>query len=103
MSGAIPFREIRAAALPHADELCRRWLPNGKRAGAWWQAQVPWREDRNPSLGVSLSTGRWCDFATGETGDLIDLWARIQHLPLTTAASDIAQIVGHPWRERGAA
>ncbi len=57
----------------HIEALCRDWLPGGKRQGGWYLACAPWREDRNPSLGVSFSTGRWQDFATGEKGDMIDL------------------------------
>ena len=57
----------------HIEALCKAWLPDGKRQGGWYVSCAPWREDRNPSLGVSLSTGRWKDFATGEHGDMIDL------------------------------
>ena len=34
----ISFQRIAAAALPHADTLARRWLPDGKREGAEWTA-----------------------------------------------------------------
>jgi DNA primase len=52
-------------------------LPTGKRQGGWWVCCNPWREDKNPSLGVSLSSGQWKDFASGERGDMIDLSMRL--------------------------
>lgn len=40
-------------------------------------ACCPWREERNPSFGVSLTTGLWRDFASGERGDILDLSMRL--------------------------
>jgi DNA primase len=55
------------------ESICKDWLPDGKRQGLWWVTRCPWREDKKPSLGVSLTTGRWRDFASGERGDVFDL------------------------------
>lgn len=57
----------------HIEALCEHWLSHGSRQGGWWVCRTPWRDDRNPSLGVSLTSGRWKDFATGEHGDIFDL------------------------------
>ncbi len=95
------YREIHETALGFAEPLCQRWLPNGERKGNWWIAPVPWRDDKNPSLGVSLSTGWFQDFARGEKGDLIDLCARLHKVPLPEAAEAVAIIVGHPYRRNG--
>jgi len=79
------------------EALARRWLPKGSRAGAWWVCSVPWRKDSNPSLGVSLTTARWRDFATGDKGDVFDLYRRLFGGDAATAARQVARAVGHPF------
>jgi hypothetical protein len=78
----------------HIEALCRDWLPNGKRQGGWYVCSAPWREDRNASLGVSLSTGRWKDFATGEHGDMIDLSMRLFGDSLQETLKGFAEMLG---------
>ena len=91
----MPFKEINEAAARHAEALCKRWLPAGKRHGGWWVASTPWREDRNPSLGVSVRTGKWRDFANGERGDFIDLYQKLYGGTSVDAARAVARVVGH--------
>ncbi|WP_137390352.1 DUF7146 domain-containing protein [Rhodoligotrophos defluvii] len=64
----------------HAEDVCRRYLPNGRRAGRYWLVgDVQNRKGR--SLYVRLdgplagpgAAGKWTDAATGEHGDLLDL------------------------------
>lgn len=38
---------------------------------------APYREDRHPSMKVSKAKNRWYDFATMESGDIIDLGRRV--------------------------
>ena len=59
-----------------AEEVAAMLLPGGKRLGAEWCAG-----DASGSAGKSLKVhlsgakaGVWCDFASGEAGDLLDLW-----------------------------
>jgi len=78
----------------HIEALCRDWLPGGKRQGGWCLACAPWREDRNPSLGVSFSTGRWQDFATGEKGDMIDLSMKLFGDSLQDTLKGFAEMLG---------
>lgn len=78
----------------HIEMLCRDWLPGGKRQGGWYLVCAPWREDRNPSLGVSFSTGRWQDFATGEKGDMIDLSMRLFGDSLQDTLKGFAEMLG---------
>lgn len=78
----------------HIEALCRDWLPGGKRQGGWYLVCAPWREDRNPSLGVSFSTGRWQDFATGEKGDMIDLSMRLFGDSLQDTLKGFAEMLG---------
>lgn len=78
----------------HYEALCRAWLPSGKKQGGWWLACTPWREDRNPSLGVSLSTGRWKDFTTGDQGDMLDLSMRIFGGTMADTIKGFAEMLG---------
>jgi len=64
----------------HAEGVCRRYLPSGRRAGHYWLVG-----DVHNSGGRSLyvrldglpsgrgAAGKWTDAATGEHGDLLDL------------------------------
>ena len=68
--------DTAAALSAHAEAVCRRYLPNGRRQGPYWCAgDVRGAEGR--SLFVRLSPpgvpGRWQDANTGEHGDLLDL------------------------------
>jgi hypothetical protein len=92
----IAFTRIADAALSHADKLTRRWLPDGRREGAEWVAINPTRADhRRGSFKVSLATGKWSDFATGDKGgDLISLAAYLFHLDQADATRKIAAALG---------
>lgn len=100
MRDPIPFASINARATAVAAQLCQRWLPTGHRSGQWWLARCPWREDKTPSLGVSLTTGNWKDFAMGDHGDWVDLFMRLYGGDKANAAESIAIIVGHEWRRQ---
>jgi hypothetical protein len=78
----------------HYGALCKDWLPNGSKQGGWWLACCPWRDDNNPSLGVSLTTGRWKDFTTGDRGDMIDLSMRIFGGTLSETVKGFAEMLG---------
>lgn len=60
-----------------AETVARELLPQGKREGTEWRVGGI-DGDPGKSMGVKISgskQGVWCDFATGEAGDLVDLWA----------------------------
>ena len=66
-----------AAALgARAEEVCRRYLPHGRRQGRYWTAGDI-RGARGRSLFVRLAPpgvpGKWTDAADGTHGDLLDL------------------------------
>ena len=67
---------VAAALAVRAEEVCRRYLPNGRRQGRYWTAgDVHGAPGR--SLFVRLAPpgtpGKFVDSATGEHGDLLDL------------------------------
>lgn len=90
----LSFREVAEAAAINAEALCKRLLPHGKRSGDWWLTAVPWRQDRNPSFGVSLTTGKWKDFARGDHGDFMDLIQRTQGCSSREALIQVARLLG---------
>lgn len=75
----VDFKQLAAQLDPR--QLVPQWLPDGKQQGNEWIARNPTRQDKRPgSFSVSLVTGKWSDFATGDSGnDLISLWAYLHH------------------------
>ena len=71
-----PAAQVAAALSARADDVCRRYLPQGRRQGRYWSAGDA-RGARGRSLFVRLAPpgvpGKWTDSATGEHGDLLDL------------------------------
>jgi len=67
---------VAAALGTRAEEVCRRYLPHGRKHGRYWTAGDI-RGARGRSLFVRLAPpgvpGKWTDAATGEHGDLLDL------------------------------
>jgi hypothetical protein len=78
-----PAADIARRLAQNAEAVCREYLSNGRREGGAWRVgdidNTPGR-----SLMVRLTgpesgkgaCGRWVDFATAESGDLLDLIAR---------------------------
>ena len=81
--GAMPSRmqslnaaDTAAALAAHAEAVCRRYLPNGRRRGRYWCAGDV-RGAQGRSLFVRLEppgpVGKWSDPAEQIHGDLLDL------------------------------
>ena len=90
-------RELSAALAGRAEEICRAYLPGGRRTGNYWQAGSVAGE-RGRSLYVHLAggrRGRWVDEATGEKGDLLDLIRAARgHSRMIDAMREAASIIG---------
>lgn len=90
----IDFAAINAAALPHLEALCRRWLPGGRRISAEWTCGSL-RGEPGASCRVNLRTGRWADFASGERGgDVVSLAAAVARIGQAEAARNLARMLG---------
>ena len=75
----------------HAEEICRYLLPNGKRIGNEWRVGNI-DDEPGKSLGIHLEgdkAGIWADFATGEKGDLLDLWKSVRNISTVDALNEI--------------
>lgn len=76
---SLDFAVINARLDP--ADVVPQWIPGGKKQGREYVARNPNRHDANPgSFSVNLTTGKWADFATGDTGgDLVALYAYLFH------------------------
>jgi hypothetical protein len=76
--------EIKRALAQRAQPIAEMLLPRGRKEGHEWRAGGVQGEE-GKSLGVHLAgskAGVWCDFDTGEAGDLLDLWMATTGLKL---------------------
>ena len=92
----IDFAAVNKAALTAFPAVLARILPGGKRVGAEFVALNPRRADRHlGSFKVNRGTGRWSDFATGDTGgDPISLVAYVADVSQGEAARLLARMLG---------
>lgn len=87
---------IREALAKDAETVAAKLLPKGTKKGAEWRVGSLSGEE-GQSLAVHLTgikAGVWCDFSTGETGDLIDLWAQVYGLKLADALNEARDWLG---------
>ena len=91
----LDFTEINRRAMSHIEDLCRRWLPDGKREGREWRAADPQCADHRPrGLSVNLTTGRWCAYDGAAGGDPISLAAYLAGCRQSEAARNLASMLG---------
>ncbi len=92
--GPSPAAAIAAALGARAEDVCRHYLPNGRRQGRYWICG-DLDGARGRSLFVRLSgfgkPGGWTDAATGQHGDLLDLIRYRINAPTLRAALDEAR------------
>jgi hypothetical protein len=92
----INFSEINRAALPALPAILRRILPDGKAIAGEYVAKNPTRADRRAgSFKINMRSGRWSDFATGDTGgDVVSLVAYVENRSQGDAARLLASMLG---------
>lgn len=89
-------REVKELLARSAVDVSKHLLPNGKRHGSEWKcgdvSGMPGK-----SMGVHLTgnkAGVWSDFATGEGGDLLDLWQVVNGCGLPEAMRQAKEWLG---------
>lgn len=90
------LRQVAAVALSVSSWLVPELLPTGKlRQGRYW-ALNPNRGDRSlGSFYVTMATGGWHDWASGDRGgDLVSLAAYVWHVKQLEAAKQLASRLG---------
>ena len=89
-----PAAAVAAALGARAEDVCRRYLPHGRRQGRYWVAG-DLDGARGRSLFVRLhgpgAPGKWSDAAEGSHGDLLDLIRHRTNAPTLRAALDEAR------------
>lgn len=92
----INFDYVNMAALSTLPSLLRRWLPDGHVEGNEYVARNPMRADKKPgSFKINITTGKWCDFATGDAGgDVVSLAAYLSGTGQVEAARNLSQMMG---------
>ncbi len=92
----VSFADINAAALSALPALLVRWLPDGVQRGQEYIARNPRRADRQAgSFSINMRTGKWADFASGDTGgDVISLAAYLSVKTQSQAARELARMLG---------
>ena len=97
--------EISRALAAQAQSVAEHLLPGGRKDGHEWRAGAV-NGEAGQSLGVHLSgnkAGVWSDFASGESGDLLDLWRATRGGTLGEALNEAREWLGmerpKPYRE----
>ena len=88
--------ELSQRMASEAASIAQYLLPKGKRQSGEWKAGSTGGEE-GKSLSVRLSgakAGVWADFASGEGGDLLDLWIAVRGLSMSAAMSEAMQYLG---------
>ncbi len=92
----ITAKEVAGLLANKSQDVARHLLPNGKKQGNEWCAGDIWGS-AGESLKVHLEgekSGVWCDFATGDRGDLLDLWALNRQITILEAIKDCCSYLG---------
>lgn len=94
------FLPVKQGLRNNALAVCRMLLPGGVKDGHRWRCGGVTGE-KGESLAVYLPEGSWKDFATGEAGDLIDLWAASRSVALMEARDEAAEWLGLATKKNG--
>ena len=89
-------RELSQRLASDAAGVAQFLFPNGKRqAGEWRLGGLSGEPGK--SMGIRLTgakAGVWADFASGESGDLLDAWMAVRGLSISAAMSEAMQYLG---------
>lgn len=88
--------ELSRRMAVEAASIAQHLLPKGKRQSGEWKCGSLDGE-AGQSLSVRLSgakAGVWADFASGESGDMLDLWVKARGLSMSAAMAEAKQFLG---------
>ena len=88
--------ELSQRMSDQAAMIAEHLLPAGKKASGEWKAGSAAGEPGN-SLSVRIAgakKGVWSDFATGESGDLLDLWVAVRGVSTGEAMREVKGLLG---------
>src|SRR5262245_3458997 len=87
---------VKQDLVARAKDVAEYLLPGGVKQGHEWRVGSLGGE-KGQSLGVHLTgnkAGVWSDFASGESGDLIDLWVQVRRITLSEAIKEASDWLG---------
>ena len=88
--------ELKRMLADRADAAAKHLLPGGTKVANEWKAGNV-HGDKGDSLSLCLSgpkAGIWADFATGQSGDILDLWLASKGCKLRQAMDEAADWLG---------
>lgn len=89
-------KELSDRLSQRAEDFARFLFPNGKKSGSEW-CIGSLQGEKGTSLKIHLKgvkAGVWCDFATGQGGDLLDLWAHKEGVTILEAMKGVKAYLG---------
>lgn len=89
-------KEIANLLAEQAESVTRYLLPQGKKSGTEFKVGNIQGESGD-SLSICITgtkMGLWSDFATGEGGDLLDLWAQTRGITIADAMKEASRYLG---------
>ena len=92
----ITAKELSEIMARTTEDFARILFPSGKKVGKEWSVGSL-QGEKGSSLNIHLKgakAGIWCDFATGERGDLLDLWARKENVSIGEAMKAVKAYLG---------
>lgn len=91
---SVQFEDVAKSALARAPELLQRWI-GGKKRGSEWVGERRANGGPGDSWSVNLANGCWLHGAGDERGgDLVSLYAALNHLDQVAALHEVAKILG---------
>ena len=89
-------KELSERLSQKAEDFARFLFPQGKKSGNEW-CVGNLQGESGTSLKINIrgaKAGVWCDFATGQSGDLLDLWAHKESVTLLEAMKGVKAYLG---------
>lgn len=89
-------KDVSSQLAQRAEDVARKLYPDGKKQGSEWCVGNV-HGDGGKSLKIHLrgtKAGVWSDFATGEGGDLLDLWAMKHGISISQALRETCEYLG---------
>ncbi len=89
-------KDVSEMLSKRAQEVAMYLLPNGKMSGSeWCVGSVDGEAGKSLKVHVTgEKAGIWADFQSGESGDLIDLWALTKRMSLSEALHECRTYLG---------
>lgn len=90
------IHELKSRLADRTETVVKMLLPGGKKSSGEWKVGSASGES-GESLSINLKgtkAGVWADFATGQAGDIIDLWCVVRGQSLIAALDDIRDYLG---------